>query len=363
MADEKQDSGQKEFEASDQKRQQARREGNVPQSKEANALLLLVGLLVACLLYQSFSGGLLFDRLAALLAHSDGFAEDIFSGDGAATKRLLIEFCLAFLPLCLCLFVFVLAALVLQRAVTFSLKKIKPKPENLSPIANLKKRYGGRGWLDFARDSTKMVIAGIISGVYLFNFAEHSFASSAIRAGQIAEFSAMHVIWLLVCFIVFQCALALIDLPLQHSLSAERLRMSRDEMKKEQKQNEGDPQLKQSRRAKASSISRGQMLENVKSATVIMVNPEHYAVALKWDPGGEHAPICVAKGVDHLAARVREIAVLNDIPLYPDPATTRSIYKLVEVDEEIHPVHFAAVAAAIRFVDRVRQSDWGTAHD
>jgi flagellar biosynthetic protein FlhB len=96
------------------------------------------------------------------------------------------------------------------------------------------------------------------------------------------------------------------------------------------------------------------MLQNVKDATVIMVNPEHYAVALKWDPNGEQAPVCLAKGTDHLAAKIREVAMAHGVPIYRDPPATRSIYALVEVNEEIKREHFAAVAAAIQYVDRVK---------
>ena len=125
--------------------------------------------------------------------------------------------------------------------------------------------------------------------------------------------------------------------------------------KKEMKQNEGDPHLKQQRRERGTQITRGDMLKNVESATVIMVNPEHYAVALKWDPESDKAPICVAKGVDHLAAKIREVAQANHVPIYRDPPTARSLYSLIEIDEEIRQEHFAAVAAAIQYVDRVRQ--------
>lgn len=85
-----------------------------------------------------------------------------------------------------------------------------------------------------------------------------------------------------------------------------------------------------------------------------MVNPTHYAVALKWDPDSNKAPVCVAKGVDHIAAKIREIAAAHNIPIYRDPPAARSLYNLVEIDEEIRPEHFAAVAAAIQFVDRAR---------
>ena len=131
--------------------------------------------------------------------------------------------------------------------------------------------------------------------------------------------------------------------------------MTREDLKKEMKQNEGDPHLKQQRRERGTQITRGDMLKNVETATVVMVNPEHYAIALKWEPDSDRAPIVVAKGVDHMAARIREVAHAHDVPIYRDPPATRSIYRLVEIDEEIHTEHFAAVAAAISFVDRLRQ--------
>ena len=159
---------------------------------------------------------------------------------------------------------------------------------------------------------------------------------------------------LILYFFAFQFVLAVIDLPLQWRLHANKLKMTREEMKKELKQNEGDPYMKQQRREKGVKISRGQMLQNVKTATVLMVNPTHYAVALKWDPESGKAPVCVAKGTDNLALKIREIAIEAGVPVYRDPPATRSIYSMVEVDEEILPEHFAAVAAAIQFVDRLR---------
>ena len=126
-------------------------------------------------------------------------------------------------------------------------------------------------------------------------------------------------------------------------------------MKKELKQNEGDPQMRQARRQKAAKMSKREMLEKVKTSTVVMVNPEHYAVALKWDPEGTQAPVLVAKGVDFLAAKIREVAMENSIPIYRDPPTARSIYRLIDIDEEIHQQHFAAVAAAIQYVERIER--------
>ncbi len=139
--------------------------------------------------------------------------------------------------------------------------------------------------------------------------------------------------------------------------------MSFEEMKKEHKENEGDPYLRQARRDRArDAATRNQMLE-VPEANVVLVNPTHYAVALKWNREDGGAPVCVAKGVDEVAKRIREIAAENGVPIRRDPPTTRSIFELVEVGEEIKREHYAAVAAAIHFAEEMRTKakplDWG----
>lgn len=354
MAEENQDSAEKEFEATEQRLRQAREEGNVPQSKEANALALVIGIVAGAYILHGLVGNSLFNDMSSLLYHSDAFAHDAFSADGGATWVWLGTVLLHLLPIFIVLGALVFAALVVQRAISFSFKKIKLDSKKLSPVENVKKRYGTRGLTDFLKDTAKMLFAGLIGTVFLVQFFTDYYASTAVELGNFYEFTFSQTLKLIFFFLVFQAGLAIIDLPLQRQLHLNRLRMSREEMKKELKQNEGDPQMKQQRREKASKITRGQMLQNVKDATVVMVNPTHYAVALKWDPDSNRAPVCVAKGVDHLAARIREIAQSSNIPIYSDPPATRSIYNLVEVDEEIRPEHFAAVAAAIQFVDRVR---------
>jgi flagellar biosynthetic protein FlhB len=354
MAEDNNDSGEKELEASEQKRRRAREEGDVPQSKETNTLALILGIMAATYTLKAASGTAIFSDFSALLYHGDAFAHDIFESDGEVTRGWLQGALIHFLPVLLILMAAVIVALVVQRSVTFSMNKLKPKVKNLSPVENLKKRYGPRGITDFLKDTAKLLFAGGIGAVFLFQFVRDYYGTSALQVGRFADFTFRQVLNLILYFCIFQVVLAAIDLPLQQQLHANRLRMTREEMKKEMKQSEGDPMLKQQRREKGRKISSGQMLQNVKDSTVVMVNPEHYAVALKWDPDSDRAPVCVAKGVDHLAARIREVALASDVPIYRDPPATRSIYALVDIDEEIHKEHFAAVAAAIQFVDRVR---------
>lgn len=186
-------------------------------------------------------------------------------------------------------------------------------------------------------------------------FVQGCYASSEIQMGNVCEFTFDQTLRLVFCCLAFHVALAVIDLPLQQQLHLNKLKVSREEMK----QSEGDPELKQSPRQKARKISNGQMLKNVPKATVIMVNPTHYAAAPEWDPESQKAPVVVAKGADHLAAKIREIAAEHRIPVCRDLPATRSICNLAEIDQEIRPEHFAAVAAAVQFIDRIKNQAQG----
>jgi flagellar biosynthetic protein FlhB len=354
---------EKEFEATEERLRQAREEGNVPQSKEANALAVIVGIVAAAFILNVVVGQTLFDDFSSMLYHGDVFSEDIFSvgagGGGGAAWGWIGSVTLHLLPIFLVPALVVLVSLTVQQAIVFSLKKIEFDVKKISPFENLKKRYGSSGLLDFLKDTLKLIFALVIGVVFLLQFMEDYYASAQMKMEDVYQFTFGQTIRLILYFLAFQVALAVIDLPLQRQLHLNKLKMSREEMKKEMKQSEGDPQIKMRRRETASKISKGQMMQNVKTATVIMVNPTHYAVALKWDPESQKAPVCVAKGVDHIAARIREIATENKIPIYRDPPAARSIYNLVDIDEEIRPEHFAAVAAAIQFIDRLRNPSQG----
>lgn len=348
------DSGEKEFEATEQRRKQARQDGDIPQSKEANALALFLGVLAAAFTFNSMTGHSLAADFFGAFHHADVMSADIFESGGKQTSVWLTGMALKILPIFLILMAAVGVVIVALQSYTFSFKKIKPDMKKLNPVQNLKNKYGAKGFTDFLRDAAKMLVAGVIASVFLFNFARDYYGSSAIQQGQIGNFAFSQCLQLIIAYVIFQFLLTVIDLPLQQRLYANKLKMTREQMKKENKESEGDPLLKQQRRAKAQKISKGEMLKAVEGATVVMVNPTHYAVALKWDPASGQAPIVVAKGVDHIAARIREIAIDHKIPIYSDPPSTRAIYAAVDLDEEIHPEHFAAVAAAIQYVDRVR---------
>lgn len=355
MAEQDDQSGEKEFDATDERLRQAREDGDVPISKEANSFGLIIGIGLAIMVFLMLSSKAMSEGFTSMFYHADRYAADIFTDQGSQTQKILADLVLSIAPMFAVLAASVILVLILQRAIAFSTKKIKPEMKKINPVENIKNKYGAKGLSDFLKDAAKMIFAGVIAAYFMIYFASEYYAGSAMGRGQLADFTLTQILKLILYFAAFHLVLALLDVPLQRYLHAERLKMTREDLKKEMKQNEGDPHLKQQRRERGTQITRGDMLKNVETATVIMVNPEHYAVALKWDPDGDKAPICVAKGVDHLAAKIREVAQANQVPIYRDPPTARSLYRLVEIDEEIKQEHFAAVAAAVQYVERVRQ--------
>ena len=133
--------------------------------------------------------------------------------------------------------------------------------------------------------------------------------------------------------------------------------MSRKEMIDEAKDSEGDPHVKMQRRQRGQEIATNRMLQDVATADVVVLNPTHYAVALKWNRKGRGAPVCVAKGMDEIAARIREKAAEAGVPMHRDPPTARAIHASVEIGQPIRPEHYQAVAAAIRFAEAMRKRE------
>jgi len=149
--------------------------------------------------------------------------------------------------------------------------------------------------------------------------------------------------------------IGLIDLLWQRYDHARKLRMSFQDMKDEHKSSEGDPHTKAQRRQRGQEIATNRMMLDVPKADVVIVNPTHYAVALKWDRRPGRAPECVAKGTDDIAARIREMAAEHGVPIHSDPPTARALFGSVEIGDEIEPKHYRAVAAAINFAEKIRE--------
>lgn len=249
----------------------------------------------------------------------------------------------------------VMVWLISSRGLVFAPGKLEPKGSRLSILANARQKFGRDGLIDFAKRTIKMLAIGLVLAVYLTTQSDRLFASARMDAGQIALVLVDMMIGFLLLGLTLTLAFGVIDYLVQRSSFLRRNRMTRKEMTDEMKESEGDPHMKADRRRRAQEIANRRMLTEVPKADVVIVNPTHYAVALKWDRGKGGAPVCIAKGVDEIAARIRERAQEAGVPIRRDPPTARALHAAVDLGAEIRPEHYAAVAAAIRFADAMRK--------
>lgn len=248
----------------------------------------------------------------------------------------------------------VLAVLLGTRSIVFVPDKLAPKLSRISPLSNAAQKFGRGGLFEFAKSAVKLMIYGSLLAWFVWRKLPEILPLMQMPA-QIALSISMRMVFEF-CAVVVGVALCLglIDALWQYAEHRRKNMMSTQELKEEFKQSEGDPAFKQQRRQKGMEIARNQMLADVPDADVIIVNPTHYAVALKWDPNGFGAPVCVAKGVDAIAARIREIAVESGVPIHRDPPTARALFASVDIGQEVPRDHYRAVAAAIRFAQKIR---------
>lgn len=249
----------------------------------------------------------------------------------------------------------VIVTLVGQRAFVFAPEKVAPKLSRISVISGAKNKFGANGLFEFAKSAFKLVLISILLVWFIAGRMDELITTTAMSPGQLAGgISSMLVDFLALVFVA-SLIIGGVDYMWQNAQHLKKNRMSLKEIKDETKDSEGDPHFKQMRRQRGYDIAMNQMLSDVPEADVIVVNPTHYAVALQWDRSTGKAPVCVAKGVDEIAARIREVAEENRVPIYSDPPTARALHATVEIGAQVERDHYRAVAAAIRFAEEIRQ--------
>lgn len=348
--------GEKAYEATQQRLDEARKKGDTPNSKDVAALAAYVGLVLALFIVGSGAVTATGEALASLFANADRLAPHMLAMGGAGTSlHLSIDAVAGVGPLFLLPFLLVLLALFAQRSIVFALDKITPKLSRISPIAGAKQKFGLTGIVEFLKASAKLILISIVLTVYLL--AEMDRIVGAARAAPLAAPGHMAEIafGLLIQITVIAGVIAVADFFWQRFDHARKLRMTFQEVKDEHKQAEGDPQTKAQRQRRAQEIATNQMMHDVPKADVVIVNPTHYAVALRWTRGDVGAPVLVAKGVDGVALRIRQVAEESGVPIHSDPPTARAIEATVDIGREIDPDHYHAVAAAIRFAEAMRR--------
>lgn len=351
------DDGEKNFDPTPQRLAEARRKGDIPRSADVGAAASYLALLAVC---ATAGGGALIAAgsvLEVFVAEPDRLARLVLGPGGPKLLGAIVgEAMTALAPFFLAPMAAVLVGLFAQQAVTFSGDKIQPKLSRLSMLANAKQKFGVTGIVEFLKSFVKLAAVAAALFYYLARDLDPMIGASTAEARVLGAMLMDSLVVLLTITTVIAVAVAGIDLVWQRFDHNRRLRMSFQEMREEHKQSEGDPHMKAQRRSRGEAIATNRMLLDVPKADVVVVNPTHVAVALKWSRAKGSAPACVAKGEGELALKIREIAATAGVPLHEDPPTARALLATVEVGKEIRPEHYRAVAAAIRFSDKMRSA-------
>jgi flagellar biosynthetic protein FlhB len=349
---EEQDSAEQTEDPTPRRLEQAIERGDVVKSTEVSTWFTIGGATVALMIFSGPTAANLQRAMRGLLAH----AYEI-PADGPALvdlARSLGEMLVATLGIPLLLLtVSAFAGTVIQHRIIFSFEPLKPDLSKVSPIAGFKRLFSTVALANFAKGFAKLALFGTVIGALLWP--ERRFISSliGIDPALILPITRTLAIKLLGTVVAILAVVAATDYLFQYREWFNRQKMSLREMKEEFRQSEGDPavkgKIKQLRQARA----RKRMMAQVPKASVVITNPTHFAVALQYERG-MNAPVCVAKGADLIARKIREVAEAYDIPIMENPPLARALHATVEIDQEIPQEHYRAVAEIIGYVMRLR---------
>jgi len=351
MADD-QDKSQQTEQPTQKRLEQAREAGDTVKSAEVSAFVLLAGGTLAIAMFgRSVAVGLA-ELLSQFLQQPDQMAVD---GAGLASlmRGVLFHLGMILAPFMGVMLAAALGGHVLQGRPGFNPEKLLPDFSKLSPMAGLSRIFGLDGVINLLKGVLKIAIVGVAIWTQLWP--ERGILEGILTQSPQAVVGDMnHLLFkVLVAALLALMVIAGLDYSLQYARFMRRNRMSRQEIKEEFRQNEGDPVIKARVRQIRQERARKRMMAAVPEATVVITNPTHYAVALKYESGKTPAPICVAKGVDALALRIRAVAEEHEIPVIENPPLARALHASVEVDDAIPAEHYKAVAQVIGYVLRL----------
>jgi flagellar biosynthetic protein FlhB len=351
MADEN-DAADKTEDPTQKRLDDAQDRGDVAKSQEVNTWFMIAG---ATLVLSTFSGSIggIQIPLRNLIANSWMFRAD---GPGLLALARSLEYVLIAalgVPL-LMLALAAIAGNMVQHRLVWSGESLKPKLSKVSPAAGAKRIFGKQAAANFAKGVFKLVALGAVMTSILWPERHRLESMMHFDPAEILGVTTSLTLQLMGAVVAMLAVVAIADYFFQYRQWHERQKMSLQEMKEEFKQSEGDPHVKGRIRQLRQARMKKRMMAAVPKASVIITNPTHYAVALSYERGMS-APVCVAKGVDTIALKIREVAGEHDIPIVENVPLARALYATVEIDDEIPVEHYHAVAEIIGYVMGIRR--------
>jgi len=355
MASENEDGQEKSEEPSAKRLQESKDKGEVPRSKELNSTLILLAGSVGLLLMGKGIG----DGLAEIVRSSLSIDRRVIYEPMLMLTNAINTITDAFLlitPLIILLVISIFASPMMIGGFTISSKKIQPKLSNMSPLKGLKKLFGFQGLMELVKSILKVLLVGGLATILIIALFDDILKISRFEFATAFAQTTHMVGWyfLAVCSTII--IIAAIDVPFQIWQHKKQQRMTKKEVKDERKNTEGNPEIRSKIRQLQMEAAMRRMMEQVPKADVVITNPTHYAVALKYDDAKMGAPKLVAKGSELVAARIREIATENNIPLVSAPPLARAVYFSTEIDHEIPARLYLAVAQILAYIYQLKRA-------
>ncbi|RMF16428.1 MAG: flagellar type III secretion system protein FlhB [Gammaproteobacteria bacterium] len=336
------------------KLEKAREEGQLPRSRELNTMAVLLAGAAGFFFFQTTIG----DGMARLFrgnfsVHRDEALDATFML--SALKASALDALLTFLPLLIMLWVVAILSSIGVGGLLLSGKALMPKFSRMNPLQGLKRMFSVKSLMELVKAVLKTVVVGGVAWLVLMQVLDDLLAIShePLRPGVAHALSILA--WSFLFLAASLILIALVDVPFQIYDHQKNLRMTKQEIKDEFKETEGKPEVKRRIRELQMDMAQRRMLQEVPKADVVITNPTHYSVALKYDPDSDGAPVLVAKGVDFMALKIREIAREHGVEQVEAPPLARSVYYHTEVDQEIPQGLYVAVAQILAYVFRLRE--------
>ena len=343
------DEAQKTEDPTPKKIEESRKKGQVALSREVNnwVMLFAATILIAALAPAVFSDltkimRMFIENAHAIPADSKGLGAIL----SLTYKEVMKVLALPFIILIIAAFLAPFA----QVGPLFAPESIKPELSKISPIKGFGRLFSMRSLTEFAKGVLKIAAVGVVGTLILMPFFGNMEHLVGLPMMLILKELQTLTIYLMIGVLIVVLIIAVADLVYQRYDNAKKMRMTKQEVKDEYKQTEGDPHVKAKLRQLRMEKGRQRMMQAVPSADVVITNPTHFSIALKYDPDTMEAPVCVAKGTDELALRIRETAKAHGVELFENKPLARSLYDVVDVDETIPIEHYQAVAEVISFV-------------
>ena len=344
-------------EATPRKLEQARAKGDVARSPDVGSAMSLMGATAVLIGGGGYFASSMAEQLLPFIARPHAMMDGLEAGAGVEIGAQVLWAVAPFLgALALAVIVGGVGGSLAQSGLIFSAENLKPKWSKLNPLEGFKRIYGPDGLMQFIKTLIKLCMIGAVCWYVLKPHAAEMANLAAMSPLAMLPLVRDLALALLAAALVFLSFTAGADYLWQKFRFAKRMRMSKEEVKEDYKQSEGDPHAKARLKQIRAQRSRQRMMQAVPTATGIGTNPTHYSVALRYEPDkGDAAPVCVAKGIDALALRIREVAREHEVPIVENVPLARALYAAVDVDETIPREHFEAAAKVIGFVMQKRK--------